>query len=254
MCDRCAELEERVEELERIVQHFDVRPEDEDASPGLEDLYFADMPIGKILENAVERSKENRDRLETDDAANGAVSPEVRSALLEVHANWIDIREGRTQQFQSRANERRATHLFARFLEKMRSEASETGVIASQDQLTMSGDRAAEIIRAEDEMPKSGVSKTVRRSFREVVRGSNPHDCQCDWTECNHGLFAFKKTADGYQLRVREADWRQYCEEVTTLIEGVEDATATDDGADAPEDQLADDWSRLDAAEVNADD
>lgn len=254
MCDRCEALEQRVTEVEAVVQHFDVRPEDEDVSPGLEDLYFAGMPIGTILENAVERSKSNRDVLEAEDGADGAVSAEVRNALLEVHTNWIDIREGRTEQFRNRENERRGARLFARFLQKLRPDVGETGVIASQDQLTMSRDRAAEIIRAEDEMPKSGVSKTVKRSFREVVRGANPHDCQCDWAECSHGLFAFNKTPDGYQLRVREADWRQYCEEVTTLIEGVADTTGADDEVTSTEDRVAKDWNRLDSAEGVGDD
>jgi hypothetical protein len=42
-------LEERVAELEAVVQHFDVRPANEDEPPGLEDFYFTGQPIGTIL-------------------------------------------------------------------------------------------------------------------------------------------------------------------------------------------------------------
>lgn len=182
MCDRCEKMEQRVAVLEqRLDSLVDMlHGEETNLRAALDEQQCTDLASFVI----------------GSEPSVGA-SAAVRSALLEVHANWIDILENRTQQFRNRANERRAARLFARFLQKLRPEASETGVIASQDQLTMSGDRAAEIIRAEDEMPKSGVSKTVRRSFREVVRGSNPHDCQCDWEACSHGLFTFKKTANG---------------------------------------------------------
>jgi hypothetical protein len=191
------------------------------------------------------------DWIEAESRDQTGVSPEVKNALVGVHDDWIDIREGRTAQFADKANRRRAAKLFARFIDKLREDAAETGVIADQDAFKMHGDRAAEVIAAEDTLPENGVSITVKRVFGWVVRGANRYDCDCaDWEDCAHGLFRFRDT-DGYVLAVDEADWREYLSTVVETIEAVE-TVATDDEPDGSED-LADASSEMDdllAAEV----
>lgn len=122
---------------------------------------------------------------------------------------------------------------------------------ADQGVLKLSSDRAREIIAAEDSLPQSGRSITVRRVFGRMVRGANRHDCACeDWAECAHGLFRFRNE-DGYVLAVDEGDWREYLSTVVETIEAIE-AVATDDEPDGSED-LADASSEMDdllAAEV----
>jgi hypothetical protein len=215
-----------VEVLRRKVQAYD-------------DLFGEPTDLKAALHDAGHDTLVEWIEAETGDAR--GVSPEVKNALVGVHDDWIDIREGRTAQFADKANRRRAAKLFARFIDKLREDAAETGVIADQGALKMHGDRAAEVIAAEDTLPETGVSITVKRVFGWVVRGANRYDCACgDWEDCAHGLFRFRNE-DGYVLAVDEGDWREYLSTVVETIEAVE-AVTTDDEPDGSED-LADDAS-----------
>jgi hypothetical protein len=238
MCDRCEQLEQRVTVLEQRLDSLVDTLHGETGSS-----------LGEAL--AEEGHEDLASYVAAGTADTGGASPEVREALLELHDDWINIREGRTADYETKTNVRRAAHLFSRFIDKAPRGANETGVVADNGRLKMHRDRAQEAIAADHELPAGGWANTVKRVFRHMVVRTNPYDCQCDWEECSHALFEFAST-DTYTISVSEDEWRHYLESVSELVE----TAATDDGMTAPEDAV-DATERMDdlvAAEVADDD
>jgi hypothetical protein len=222
MCDRCEQFEERVEELEQQLG-FQRRKLD----TLVEALDGAGGSPTSLLGAVEDAGHESLIDWVDNGVTNGSVDTEVRGALLEILANWTDIREGRTEQFPDEpapgGETVRSIHRYDSARERGDGRHRRPG--RAEDVRH----RAQELIAAEDTLPQSGRSITVSRVSGRMVRGANRHDCVCeDWTDCAHGLLQFRNE-DGYQLAVDESDWREYLNTVVETIQAVETVTATDD-------------------------
>lgn len=219
---------------------------------GLEDIWINGHPVGKLLDSANRRISELEGELEALRADEKGISPEVRNRLLEIHQDWIDIREGRLARFDSAANARRAARLFRRFIQRCGGASqAETGVTVSRSRFIMPRDEARRIIGREDDLPVSGESTTIKRTFREAVRRSRDVSCGCEWQECDHALLQFRKT-DTYQLTADEQRLDDYLHSVAELVEEIEaeESTTADDGRDRPEDAVDQQLAELETADA----
>jgi hypothetical protein len=214
MCDRCEELEARVDKLEAIIQHFEVRGDDD---PDLTDLWFNGEPMGHVIENASNRSKEAKQELQNVNTADdGATTPEDLSNLLEVHKDFIDLRDGRREAFKNNGASKQVAavmfHLFARY--EIEDTPGHTGVRLNAPRLTMTSSRAKSALKQAERdysislLPASGTSVAIKRGMLMAVRGSHHGDCDGP-EQCTDGLFEYRKN-DQHTLTVDRAKFRAY--------------------------------------------
>jgi hypothetical protein len=238
--DRVADLEARVEELESVLKHLDI--DDSDGDVGLADIMIGGNPIGVLLQQALEQSKEANERIDDFNEDAGTIPTAVREQMLPAHEMALDIRRGRTERIDGKSTQR-AAELFGRILEKVSEDGDpQPGIDNSGGTVTIQSPDAQEMILAFDDSLDRATSETAKRVFRELQTLTKRVDCECDSIDaCEHGLVVFKPGATnkvvsstddliGYGTRVDEFAAERTAEAVEE--DGGEPA---DDGEHAPE-------------------
>jgi len=238
--DRVADLEARVEELESVLDHLSI--DDSGGDVVLPDIMIGGNPIGVLLQQALERSKEANERLNDLSEDAGTIPAAVREQMLPAHEMAQDIRRGRTERISGKSTQR-AAELFRRMLEKVSTDGEpQPGIDNSGGTVTIQSPDAQEMILAFDDDLDHATSETARRAFRELQTLTKRTDCNCDAIDaCDHGVVVFKPGATNkvvsstddliaYGTRVDE-----FAAERT--VEDVEEdgGEAADDGDHAPE-------------------
>ena len=238
--ERVADLEARVEELEGALDHLNI--DDSGGGVGLADIMIGGNPIGVLLQQALERSKEANERLDDLNEETGTIPTAVREQMLPAHEMALDIRRGRTERINGKSTQR-AAELFRRMLEKV-SEGGEPqpGIDNSGGTVTIQSPDAQEIILAFDGGLDRATSETAKRAFRELQTLTKHAECDCDSIDaCEHGLVVFKPGATNkvvsstedliaYGTRVDEFAAERTAEDIEE-----DGGEAADDGDRAPE-------------------
>lgn len=245
-----AELEERVEELEKIADLIEVKGVEDPADANLTDIWIAGAPMGKILQNTKTRALENESRLddveetsEVNSSVNQGMPEDVRDKLLPIHKMWIDVREGDEQGLPS-AEVRRGARLFGRFIKKATGEPN-VGVTVDRHNYTMSTQSATEVLREEDDLnvAKSSEPMTVKRAMEAVQRMSKNQPCDCPAPDaCDHGLVEINATGGTNQLRIKKEQFHVAMGNAEAAINGAvnHDSTPDDSESNADEGDTAD--------------
>lgn len=154
----------------------------------------------------------------TDD---GATTPEDLANLLEVHQQFIHLRDGRREQFNQNGSSRKIAAiffgLFAR--QELDEKPGHTGVTVEGKRAILStttGDAKSALEQAErdydiDLLPADGQSTAVKRGMLMAVRLSHPGQCD-DPESCTDGLFGYRKN-EQHTLRVKRPEFNEYLRE-----------------------------------------
>jgi hypothetical protein len=178
----------------------------------------------------------------TDD---GSYNPEVYNSLLEVHQDYLDLREGHTEKFnRNGASARRAAVLFGCFIrQETQDRPGFTGISRERKQNTIkinteNAKRALEDAEGRHDMDflaSSGNSTVVKRAFKQAVRATHDGPCpdsdrddgRCqDPMTCRHGLLSIRTTKQ-HQLRAELDEFLEYLRDFeATILGSVEAAQA----------------------------
>jgi hypothetical protein len=205
MCEDRAELEERLDRLEEIVEQqqatIDSFIEYRGDEEGLRTLFVDGYPIGRIADRAHQMATDAKKSIESvEEADRGGMNEQGRSAMLPAHRMWADIKEGQDDLLTK--GQRRAGTIFGAFLHRACDTDPEeaplpiSSIDATGQSYSLTSTNAKELLRNADQVDLDGVySATVKRVFEDVQRFTKQYDCQCESiSQCNHGVIKFDDT------------------------------------------------------------
>jgi len=259
MCEDCAELAARVEELEAQVDkltHMLGSTTIPDQQEGLEALELGEWPIGRILSGKTSAlevetiAREEALKLQDGGVANNPVS-QHRDKLLPVHRMALDTQQDAAESLSKQ--QERAARLWLAIWERAGGEV--TPVDVGKSYYTMDSSQAFQVItEAEDGVKPSSQAAIVGRAFEELQAGTKVEDCDCPTIRaCEHGMVVFDDTGNPNRVEVEKRKLHAYQQTVKTAVESDDESEqlsedlprAEADAAEAADEQL----DQLDAAE-----
>lgn len=238
-CEECEDLHDRVAELEETVEQLiEYRGDNH-----LKDLWIDDHPIGRLLDQANQRSKEAKKAAEND-SMGPRVDPDTRAAMLPAHRMWADIKLDAKEL--TKRQRRVATILGGIVQRASNKDTSDHDALEfqyvgkSNAKYTLSSGDAKKLLEGADTTEKDTFySAEVARVFRDVQRLTKREECDCDHIEsCGHGLVLFDATGGTNRLGVNQGRLHKYLESVTetAVANSDDDVTPTSGASEDPAD------------------
>lgn len=207
-CQRCRELEKRVDRLESIIEQLDL-PSVTVESGHMEDLRVGHLPVGAALTNKTTRDDVEEIVREITDSDTTVRPRADRDKILPIHAMWMDLQAGHRDNIPS-DNARRGARLFDQIFRRAGGDP-EPKVAVTDEYYILDSGQARDVLTAADDITDGGVSKTVGRSMKAVQRFTKSSDCDCKSIgACDHGLVVFDDSGGTNKLRARKKDMHAY--------------------------------------------